>query len=420
MLIRPLQRKRTIMSKIRYAKEPVDTKLLILYVFKNIRFIVYGVLVFACLFGGIYHLERNVWSDPTPFTAESVIYMTYADDVREGNVYINDFSWPVLIKSDLYINTCLDKLKAKDIAVSRDSLEAMISANIETDLRMVIVKASSLDKSLAIEVNHCLTETIAELVIQTKDIDKADIITLAADAKKIEFSDRTWNMAITGAVVGAVVALIGIIIAFVCDDSVYLPTQFEYRYDIPVLGVLVSKMRKGDEDNKYYFGESDKKTKKSWNKEYLKENYRHILESAKVIATTDLSLSTDTEYVKKALDETVKALVAEERRKLDIEEIKPDKALYTVDDYRVIHMPPINEHAQIVSELREFDAVILLVQAGDHNGSLIERAIGYMEKQDIKVAGALIYDADAFLLSTYTFSPFSKSIKVHKEKNQEK
>ena len=52
-------------------------------------------------------------------------------------------------------------------------------------------------------------------------------------------------------------------------------------------------------------------------------------------------------------------------------------------------------------EIREEDAVILMVEAGAKNGKKIERVLQQLGRQDIKLCGAFLYNEDEKLIKHY-------------------
>lgn len=412
------KRKRINMNPIKYQAENVDTRFLLLYVVKNFRFLIYGILLGACLMGGLYYLNRNVWSDPVPYTAEGVLYITYADEARIGDLYINNGTWPVLVQSDGVVNYCKIALEGQGVYLDREKLKSMLSANIETDLRVVIVKTTADNEDLAVMLNGFLENAIINMSEDMVDIDHIDIYTRADSARRITLGDRTLNMSIVGAIAGFIIALISVCIGYTFDDSVYVPSHFERRFGIPVLGIMVKDFRDKSDEKMDSAGSTAKK-RMDWNVRYMIENYRHILGSAKLVGVTDLALSQKTDHVMKMLERVRKELATEEVRKIDTEQMKESEALYSNEFYRIDELPPVNEDAEVVSALRSYDAVIVLVQANDHNGALIERGLDYLAKQDVKVAGAILYDADKWLLKAYTFNPLSKALNSHNMKQDE-
>ena len=52
--------------------------------------------------------------------------------------------------------------------------------------------------------------------------------------------------------------------------------------------------------------------------------------------------------------------------------------------------------------LRKSSGAVLMIPWGNKNGNVVEKTIAFLNKQDCKIAGAIIYDAeDAFLRKYY-------------------
>ena len=71
-----------------------------------------------------------------------------------------------------------------------------------------------------------------------------------------------------------------------------------------------------------------------------------------------------------------------------------------VDDTRIKGILSMQE--EDLETLRKSGGAVLMIPWGSKNGSIVEKTVAFLEKQDCKIAGAIIYDAeDAFLRKYY-------------------
>ena len=56
--------------------------------------------------------------------------------------------------------------------------------------------------------------------------------------------------------------------------------------------------------------------------------------------------------------------------------------------------------------LRSSEGILLVVKAGVHAGSELERVLQYLNAQDLSVVAAVLWDADEKLIRRYYFLPY--------------
>lgn len=339
-------------------KEPLNIKLLFLYLLKKIWILFAGAAVMAALFGGIYYLKNFVFAPESEYKAVSQLYLTYSDDVRLENVYINDYTWQTLSTSD----ACVDEaLKQLSFECTREELRNAAVAGLESDVRLVTLTVTAKSPERALEIAHAYEIAIQKLGEKMVDVKEVQIFTSADHADKVEWDNRTLRMSITGAIVGFAFALVGLLFAFAVDDSVYLPETVEVRYGIKTLACFSKKGEAVDR----------------WSKEASSENFRKVTEGKEKIYVTDLSgRGLKKEELKERLDRIFKA----------------DSLIFA---------DSLQEDATLAKEMENSDGVIVFVRAGAGGGKMIERGIRYLEIQEIPILGAVLYDTDGGLMLRY-------------------
>lgn len=394
--------KQSKMFACKYGNEPIDLKLMLIYFIKRIRYVIYftifGALAFAC----IYYLKTFVLVEEHQYVATGELYLTYAEDVRLDNVYINDYTWQQLAHTDIVIETAMTQI---DSNVTEDYLKQVVVAGLESDVRLVVLKVTTNDPDLSVEIAQAFQDAIIELGVQMADIDAITIFTEADSAEEIRSDNRTMKMAVTGGIVGGIATILWILLQYTFDDSIYVAGQFERRYGIPVIGICL----KYRDNNKMAGGYVSTKRKtdsgRIWGQQAIKWNYRKLSGTCKKIAVTDLSMRGKTEIAMEILQDTKLKLEQDEILEIAMGKRKESEAFFSDSDYEIKETAPINVNADAVLECAQADGVIVMVQAGMHNGKLIERALDLLYKQGCNVVGALIYDGNASLLKMYYFEP---------------
>lgn len=384
----------------KYGNEPADLKLLLIYIIKRVRFIVYFMLIGAIIFASAYYLKTFVLIEEKEYVATGELYLVYADDVRLDNVYINDYTWQTLVQTDKAIAYAMERI---DSSVSEAYLKEVVSAGLVSDVRFVTLKVTTNDPDLSVEIAQAFQGAIKELGEEMVDIESVTVFTEADSAVEVTADDRTFRMACTGAVIGILLSFFGIILQYVFDDSIYVINQFERRFGIPVIGICLRT--KGNENSRENLVGRKRKIDPSrlWGQQAIKVNFRTFTKGCKRIVVADTSLKEKNDYPFELIKDAKQQLEQDELLAIAMGERKEEDAFFTAEDYTLIKTASINVDAEVVTECATADGVILLVQTGAHNGKLLERAIDLLIKQGCNIVGALLYDGDASLLKMYYF-----------------
>jgi len=344
-------------------KESVDLKILLMYLGKKFYLILLPAIIGALILGGGYFLSRHVFAPAPDYEAKSQIYLTYADDVRIENIYINDYTWSVLVTSD----ECVEEAR-KNLPFDADPeyLRSVATAGLESDLRLLVVTVTDKDPERAVEIARAYEVAICRLTEKMDDITHAEVFSSADCAQAKQFSDRTLKMALAGLIVGAFAGLALFLFVFSVDDSVFAPKQTKEKYGFPTL-LCIGK---------------DKKPVSDWEKKAAGISLKEILSEKNSVFVSDISAETgcDAEDAKAYFD------VIQE--------------LSEVSD-RLVLTDGINQNPEAVKSMKDGDGVLLLLKAGAKNGKLAERALSYLEIQQIPVLGFVLYNTDSKWMLRY-------------------
>ena len=344
-------------------KETLNVKLLFLHLLRKCPLILIGALVGALLFGGGYYLKTFVFAPAPDYETRSELYLTYAPEVKLENIYINDYTWQTLAASD----ACLEEVMAElPGGFDKEYLKSVATAGLESDVRLVIIKVVTKNPEEAAQIANAYEKAIIKLGEKMADIEEVQVFTSAAKAERKAVDNRTLRMSITGAVVGAVFALVILLFAFAVDDSVVLPEQTQMRYEIPTLLCL----------------DGNGNAITDWNKEAGKQNLEHALEGKTKVYLSDVSSETGC-------------------GKEDIKDLTEKIASLTSAKEVLQCADGINEKPEIVSAIKDSDGVILLLHAGNRKGKLLERALDLLKTQNIPVLGFVLYGTNKRRLLRY-------------------
>lgn len=401
----------------KYENEPADLKMLLIYFIKRMRFVVYFAVFGAVLFAAVYYLKTFVFVDEHQYVARSELYLVYADEVRLENVYINDYTWQNLVHTDKAMNCALEYID--DSTVTEDYLREAVWAGLVSDARFVELKVTTNDPELSIQIAQAYQIAIKELGEEMVDIDTVTVFTEADSAEEITVNNRTFRMACTGAVIGAVLTFFGIALQYVFDDSVYTANQFERRYGIPVIGICL-KAKKNEVVGESLVGQKSSVAKaRLWGRQVIKLNYKKLTSDCKKIVVTDTAIRGKSDFAFELLRDAKMKLEQDELLAIAMGSLEDEKAFYTSSDYELIRKASVSEDADVAADCADADGVIIMVQMGAHNGKLLERALDLLVKQECNVVGALLYDGDASLLKMYYFESLPFGNKAGKEEEEE-
>ena len=401
--------------KVPYSKEPVDFRLLILVSIRRIRFLIYGIALGALVLGGGYYASKNVFSGMPEYTAEAQVYLQYIDNVEIENIYINKQTWESLVYNDIVADYAAEEIGRK---LDIEEVKQKVTATLLTDTRIVVVTCQSTSQAEAKLLANKYAIAITKFAPELKEIEDARIIKEANTTEKVGFEDRTWAMSLTGAILGAVISALSLIIYFVWDSSIYIPSTSEIRYGIPTIGITTDMMRKyAINSNDSYLGDMKRKTNKKteFYRLWLQVNYLKITKGYKKIAVVGTSLFENTDYVVNMLNSIVKEQRENEIFNIDRCNIRKEDAYFSSDEYEIIAPGSVNNDPTIAQTAAKCDAVIVLIKSGDHNGKLVERALDLLRLQEANVVGVILYDVNSYLIKRYVFSHFCSSTRKLRE-----
>lgn len=342
-----------------YAKEPFDTKLFVLRFIKKIYWVFIAMVASALLIGGGYYLKKVVFGGPAEYDITTTYYVQYNNyDPVTGEMhnYTNNVTWQTWVTSDYFVDKAwsyaLDAgLQPDKYGVDKADLKGYFTADLPSDLRIPTSTVTTPYEELTVILNDALQKVYQDFGQERVEMDSI-VITDETPLQPVDQDVRTFRAVVLGAVIGLVMSAFVLSLWIVWDDSVIIPESFTYRYAIPMAG---------------FVGKGDKEL----NREGF-VNVKYLLggssEGVAVIAG-------------KMPDDNIQAGIKE----IGIKEMIPAMDL-TEENFE---------------KLRRAEKVMLLVEAGAHNGKQIEHLLHNLRLQDCNVVGALLLQADSKLINVY-------------------
>jgi len=332
-----------------YLKEPFDFKLFILQMLRKWKHFVIWTLLGALIFGGSYFLVKVVYAPAREYKAEAVYYIEYAHDPGTGEMYtyFNDYT----LNSWLTMDAFVDKVRPKlSVAVTGEELDAYVELTIPSDVRVVYLTVTTPTPKLALELLAAYDEAFQAFGEAQREIDRIERQDRSGEARQIIADIRTQRAFILGALLGLFTGSMYIILKYLLDDGIYLPGMLHKRHGLTVFGADLS--------------------------EELAANVTYAVRDPKRVAVTGIGEAP-------ALPDVVERLKA------------------AAPDAEWVCVPSMIQCPEAGEVLRGCDGVIVTVMSGQDKSAAIDRALRYYAEQDVVILGAVLWNADAWLLKKY-------------------
>lgn len=197
------------------------------------------LIIFIAHFFGTLSLIASIFLMDPAYTATTRVYVVgqssesvTTQDLQAGSYLVKDYQ--EIIKS----SEVLSKVIAKEESpLSTDELSNMISVVVPTDTRVISISVESNDPKEAAQLTNSVREVAADKI---KEVTKVQDVTTLEEAQVPEkpSSPNTKRNLILGALVGAAVAIIGVLLTEVLDDRVKRAEDVEEVLGLTLLGVV--------------------------------------------------------------------------------------------------------------------------------------------------------------------------------------
>lgn len=330
-----------------YGKEPFDLRLTGLRFLRSLDKILILTLAGTILFGGGYYLKKVVLRPEKEYSATSVYKVEYVTPPRaSGDYFINETTWNTFVQSREFLSAVQGHLTSE---LSLEELSGAISAKLPSDWYVptttVVSREPEKTLQIAAAVEKAMTEDFVKI---SQEVAGISVITAADGAEEVALDVRPVRAMVLSGLLSFLFAAVFFLLKEIGDDSIWLPASLHRRYGLHAVGTVQSLQ--------------------------LRENLDYLFRGRSRIAVCPLDARVDS-------GEVVKAIGGETQE--------------------WIPMPGLTLCPESCRSLREMDGILLAVPAGRHVGKALEAALEYLEQQDCPVLGALLWDADEWLLKAY-------------------
>ncbi len=351
------------MENEKYMHEGLDIKRLFLCFADKLWRIPAAVILGALIGAGIYLIAHLIFNSEMEYQSVSKVYLSFNCEPEDYNeLSYNGYTWNDLMVTDPILNYTMEALSSD---VNRDTVIAATKAEILSDIRLLTITITTAHPELTAQIMSATQEALVHLG-EADDLFQNIQIYSTTEPEQIVWDNRVVNAAITGAVIALFLVIVGMGLYYLLDDSIYVQADAEKRYSIPVLGI---------------FTDEEPGSFQSYGNEFY-SNYKYLCKGLGKISLMSVDCAGDAEKAKQTM-ERILSMGNTNNDCLNIPMAMPQKA------------PDVYEG------IRRTDGVILVVRYGRGNGKLVEQAISNLQKQDCKILGILIVEADVKFLRKY-------------------
>lgn len=357
------------MWKVPYAKEPFDLKLNLMLLAKKWWVLLVSSILGVLLVGGPYFLKHVVYAPAREYEMVLDFKIDYAENsAGEEYTYFNQSTWYQLLQDDVFTDKVLENLLADNqiavatdnanVPITKEDIKSFMEGTLLSDTRIVTATVRTHNPELTAQVSDALEKAFYEFGDETKEIVSIQTWQKPEQAILVVRDVRLFRACMLGLVLFDFVTLLIMLCKAVLDDSIYVPSTFEKRYQVPMIGWLV-KTEDGYRASKQ-----------------MKHMTSRYCEDLALLVVIDDCSSTET-----IEDELKEQGVRVEGHVL----IKADEPL--ADEQ--------------IAKLQLSKSIVLAVKAANHNGKAIEYALDTCSKLGHEVDAAVLYDGDELVINCY-------------------
>ncbi len=221
------------MWESKYANAGMDMKKLLLCFIGKIWIVLLAVLLGAVLGGGAYAVSRVVPESKREYQAMSKIYLDFAAD-ETGEVYqaYNGYTWNDLMATDPILDVTMQYLPED---YTREEVAAAVKAEILSDLRLLTITVTTHDAGRCEQILQAVGQSLVARGNTAREFRRIEVIQTTG-AKPV-VADARWIQAITaGAVLAAVLTLLGMFLCYVLDDRIMVASDLRQVTDAVFVG----------------------------------------------------------------------------------------------------------------------------------------------------------------------------------------
>ena len=198
------------------------------------------LIIFVALFFATLALLASIFLLKPTYTAKTRIYVVNqasennitSQDLQAGTYLVNDYK--EIIKS---VEVLSDVLAEEKSDLSTAELSNMVSVSIPTDTRLIAISVEGQDPKEAAKLANSIRKLSSEKI---KNVTKVQDVTTLEEAEVPDkpSSPNIKRNAVLGALVGAFLAIVGVLLGEVLDDRVRRAEDVEDILGLTLLGIV--------------------------------------------------------------------------------------------------------------------------------------------------------------------------------------
>lgn len=340
-------------------KEPFDLRLTVLRMIRNLHIIAGVTLAGVLLFGGGYYVKNVMMNSNTTYETTSTYRVSYVEEPsKAGDYVINEMTWNTYVDSKEFQDAVWAHLSPMvEIMMIADpdiadifNLENKIDVRLESDVHVPITVVKAESEELALLLAGAVEQAMMQEFVETNEqIGKIEVITPALEAWEVVPDVRPLRAVILSGILSCFFAVIFLLLKEISDNAIWLPATLRKRYGLKALGTVNSP--------------------DFWT------NMDFVMGDRKAIAVC-------------AVDDEVNPM-------------EVIRVLTERQNREWIPVPAPMLCPESSKVMREADGVLLVVKSGKNAEKTVEYVMEYLETQEIQVTGALLWDADEWLIRMY-------------------
>lgn len=355
--------------------EEVNWKKMMLLFLQRIWIIVCMGVAGAVIGSSLYLLIAVVFSGPTKYKVDGGFYIEFAEGMLEAHDYYNAYTWNSVVHQDQIMDATMNALQAAGVSgIERTYVADSIQADILSDVRYLCLAVTCDDPEKASLIFDACELALIQFGQNMKEFDSISV-THQPEPQAIIVPVMTWRAGTIGTTIGIFLAVFALMLSNLVDDSIYLQEELHDRYDLYVFGTISKASKK------------QSKLDLNWSKHCENELQNNI--SYRLNKSEQIAFIPVVDYMQEQTDISTISMLS------DITEIAIESCF----------MPQKEEG---FNKLRACDGIILGIPYGAKNGKLIRKYIDELQKQDCKIVGAILIEADARFQRKYYQSCFRK------------
>ena len=202
-------------------------------------------IVLVALLGAVFMFVKVEYFTVDVYGSDGILVVSNVDNALQNEVV--KFTASDMDSSRSLCSSCIELLNSRGFyervseelggKLSSSQISKMIAISARNDTDVMDVKVISTSAKGAYELADCVMKTAPEYI---SEIYYKDVVRPAADAYKPDapLSKSLSTNVIIGFFVGAVIALVIILLTFYFDDRVRTSEDISNKYDLPILGEI--------------------------------------------------------------------------------------------------------------------------------------------------------------------------------------